>query len=65
MTSKNTRPYRAGLLMAEALCEVANILYLLDNRLEYLSGIEGRIKQERIILLKERGDARQAIRTRV
>lgn len=36
---KNTRPYKAGRQMAEALEEVGNILYLLDNRVQFLRGL--------------------------
>ena len=46
MKSNNTRPYRAGKQLADALCETANILYLLDNREQYLRGIRDRIEQE-------------------
>jgi len=43
---KKTRPYKAGKQIAEALCETANILYLLDNREQYLQGIKDRIDGE-------------------
>ncbi|MBA7711955.1 hypothetical protein ES703_120923 [subsurface metagenome] len=43
---KNTRPYKAGVQLAEALCETAHILYLLDNRQEYLEGLKDRIDKE-------------------
>ena len=43
---KNTRPYKAGEQLAEALCETAHILYLMDNRQEYLEGILDRIERE-------------------
>ncbi len=33
------RPYRAGRQVGAALAETANILYLLDNREQYLQGI--------------------------
>ena len=44
--SRNTRPYRAGRLVADALCETAHILYLTDNRLLYLQGIKDSVVQE-------------------
>lgn len=40
------RPYAAGRQMAEALCETANILYLLDNRQQYLNGLIIRLLKE-------------------
>ena len=46
MISRNSRPYRAGKQMGDALCEIGNILYLIDNRQEYLSGLKERIEQE-------------------
>lgn len=36
--SRNTRPARAGRHMAESIIEMAHILYLDDNALEYLLG---------------------------
>lgn len=44
--NKETRPYKAGNQVAEGLCETANILYLLDNRWQYLCGIRDRIAKE-------------------
>lgn len=44
--SKKPRPYRAGEQLAEALCETANILYLRDNRKQYLNGIMDRVESE-------------------
>lgn len=44
--SHNTRPYRAGKLIAEGLIETAPILYLLDNRAQYLYGIKLAIEEE-------------------
>lgn len=46
MISRKTRPYRAGKQTASALCETAHILYLLDNRSQYLLGIKERIDEE-------------------
>lgn len=40
------RPYRAGRQVAEALCETAHILYLRDNRKQYLEGIRDRVLEE-------------------
>ena len=34
--TKLPRPYKAGVQLAKALGETANILYLLDNREQYL-----------------------------
>ena len=50
METKDTRPYKAGKQLAEALCETAHILYLLDNREQYLRGIKDRIEQELKVL---------------
>ena len=44
--SKNTRPHRAGHQVAEGLCETAHILYLHDNRLQYLQGLIDRLEEE-------------------
>lgn len=44
--SKKTRPYRAGKQIGKALAETANILYLLDNRGQYLSGVRDVIDAE-------------------
>ena len=41
-----TRPYRAGKQLGEAIKETANILYLLDNREEYLQGMKDVIDKE-------------------
>lgn len=41
-----TRPYKAGRQMASAICETANILYLLDNRRQYIEGIKDGIDHE-------------------
>jgi hypothetical protein len=46
MLIKQSRPFNAGFKTADALCETANCLYLLDNRLQYLSGIKQRIDTE-------------------
>lgn len=46
MLIKLTRPYKAGNQVAKALAEIANCLYLLDNRLQYLSGIKNIIDIE-------------------
>lgn len=46
MGVKDTRPYKAGKQLAEALCETANILYLLDNREQYLRGVKDEIERE-------------------
>ena len=54
---KNTRPYRAGKQMGEALNETANILYLLDNRQEYLEGLKVTIDAELIKVKEERKKA--------
>lgn len=40
MISKNTRPYKAGDSLGKSLTEVANILYLLGNRAEFLLGLK-------------------------
>ena len=45
-THTGSRPYKAGKQIAEALCETANILYLMDNREQYLSGIRDTIEAE-------------------
>ena len=40
------RPYRAGHRVALSLAETANILYLLDNREQFLQGIKDVIVRE-------------------
>jgi len=44
--SRKTRPYLAGRQLANALCEVAHILYLLDNKAQFLMGLKERIDEE-------------------
>ena len=46
MISKNTRPYHAGYQVGEGLRETANILYLKDNRMEYLQGLVDKLSKE-------------------
>lgn len=40
------RPYKAGRQMGAALAEVGNILYLLDNREQYLQGVADVVAHE-------------------
>ena len=46
MISRNTRPYRAGRELGNGLCEVGNILYLKDNREQFLLGVKERLDSE-------------------
>jgi len=46
MISRNSRPYKAGRQLGDALSETGNILYLLDNREEYLLGLKERLDEE-------------------
>lgn len=62
MISKNTRVYKAGNKIGNDLAETANLLYLLDNRLEYLSGIADAINIEVVnaqIALKTKADMKR------
>ncbi len=36
---KQPRPYKAGAKLGNAICETSNILYLLDNKVQYLQGL--------------------------
>jgi len=40
------RPYIAGMNVAHALIETANILYLLDNKAQYLLGLKITLEKE-------------------
>ena len=40
------RPYRAGKQLGEAIKETGNILYLMDNREQYLQGVKDVIDKE-------------------
>ena len=46
MISRNSRPYKAGRQLGDALSETGNILYLLDNREQYLFGLKERLDEE-------------------
>ncbi len=55
------RPYKAGRQVGAALAETGNILYLLDNREQYLQGVAdvmthelGKVQHERSILARQR-----------
>lgn len=52
---QNARPYKVGRQVGEALCETASILYLLDNREQFLTGIKAVIDREidEVKLLRE------------
>ena len=39
MVSRNSKPYGIGCQVARALLATSDILYLLDNKEEYLTGI--------------------------
>jgi len=43
---QSQRPYKAGWSLADSLCEVGHILYLLDNRHQFLQGLYDRIGEE-------------------
>lgn len=53
MKSKDTRPFRAGKQVGEALTETANILYPLGNRVEYLTGIWEAVRESLEEAIKE------------
>ena len=48
--NKNSRPYKAGSVIADGLCETGNCLYLLDNRLQFLSGIAEKVNAEIVLV---------------
>jgi len=48
MKAKHPRPYLAGTKLADALCEVGNLLYFLDDREQFLQGLNSGIEAELI-----------------
>jgi hypothetical protein len=48
------RPYRAGRQVGAAMVETAHILYLLDNRQQYLEGIKDAIDHALDLVKHER-----------
>lgn len=54
--SKKSRPYLAGRQLGESLCEVGNILYLMDNRVEFLVGLVERVDEELESVIHVEGD---------
>ncbi len=54
-----TKPNNIGKQMGYALCETANILYLLDNRQEYLEGIKEVVDSEIKVVKRERAKSKK------
>lgn len=46
------RPYKAGYDLASSLTEVGHILYLMDNRKQFLQGIKDRMDEELITIME-------------
>jgi len=62
MTTKHPRPYQAGTKLADALCEVGNLLYFLDNREQFLQGLNSRIEAELIKVHTQLQSKAQSVR---